>query len=262
MGPLANWYRLHGRHDLPWRRSTDRWEVLVSEIMLQQTQVSRVLTAWPEFSKRFPTPKAMAAVPLGEVIQAWGRLGYPRRARRLWESAVLIVEHGWPEDLSCLPGVGRYTALAVAAQVDDRDVEPVEVNIRRVVERMAGQRLTPRAAEQASRKLGRPLRGRDRFLALMDIGAVICRARDPRCAECPLRRRCATRGPLPDGERHSRQAPFEGSFRQARGRVLQQLRTGSVALDTLSSTPHSITVLGSLIADGLIVIDGPVARLP
>lgn len=256
MTGLAAWYAEQGRHDLPWRATRDRWAVLVSEVMLHQTQVARVEQAWPEFIARFPTPEATAAVGAGKVIQAWGRLGYPRRARRLWDTAVLLTTHGWPDDITELPGVGRYTAAALAAQVDDADVSAVEVNIRRVVERVTGRRLTIVEAEAAAMTVGRPLRGRDRLLALMDVGALCCALRDPGCSACPLRRRCATRGPLP-GETRTRQAPFAGSFRQRRGRVLAVLRSGPSPVIALDAE-----ALASLEADGLAVVGGGVARLP
>src|SRR5207302_7967390 len=120
-------------------------------------------------------PEATAAAPAGEVIAAWGTLGYPRRARRLWEAAERIAAGGWPDDLTELPGVGRYTAEAVAAQVDGRDAPAIETNIRRVAERRAGRRLTPAEAGAASRDAGAPLSGRDRPPALTDLGAVLCR---------------------------------------------------------------------------------------
>jgi A/G-specific adenine glycosylase len=254
---LATWYARAGRHDLPWRATRDRWAVLVSEVMLHQTRASRAAAAWPGFIARFPTPRVMAAAGPGAVIAAWGRLGYPRRARRLWEAAVVITERGWPGDLSELPGVGRYTAAAVSAQADDADVLAVEVNVRRVAERASGRRLTEREAEDAARRLGRPLRGRDRLLALMDVGAVLCRPRSPRCAECPLRRRCAARGPLDGDRRRGRQGAFEGSFRQRRGLVLAALR----------DRPHDASALDhaaltSLVADGLAVVDRGMAALP
>ena len=135
---LDAWYRAHGRHDLPWRATRDRWAVLVSETMLHQTQVSRVAAVYDEFLARFPTPAAMAEAGPGAVITAWGRLGYPRRARRLWEASVVIAADGWPDDLTALPGVGRYTAGAVAAQADGVDVPALDVNVRRVVERVRG----------------------------------------------------------------------------------------------------------------------------
>ncbi len=255
--PLAVWYERHGRHELPWRRHRDRWPVLVSEVMLQQTQVARVLTAWPGFIARFPDPDAMAAAGAGAVITAWGRLGYPRRARRLWETATLLTEHGWPDDLRVLPGVGRYTANAVLAQADGVDVPAVEVTVHRVVQRVAGTTLGPAAAEAASVRVGRGLRGRERLLALMDLGATVCTVRTPECRACPLRRRCATRGPLA-GEVRARQGPFAGSFRQRRGQVMAQLRAGDpVAVGALDGE-----ALASLVADGLAVAERGRARLP
>jgi A/G-specific adenine glycosylase len=261
--PIARWYADHGRHGLPWRATRDRWAVLVSEVMLQQTQVGRVAGVWPEFMARFPTPEAMAAAAPGEVIAGWGTLGYPRRARRLWEAAGRIAAAGWPDDLSDLPGVGRYTALAVAAQVDGRDAPAIETNIRRVVERRAGRVLSPAEAAAASRDAGHPLAGRDRLLALMDIGAVLCRPRTPRCPECPLEPGCATAAAedpalfgAPLGRR-TPQSAYEGSFRQRRGQVLAQLRAGphpSAALDPAA--------LATLVEDGLATLDGPLARLP
>jgi A/G-specific adenine glycosylase len=129
---LATWYEHHGRHDLPWRSTRDRWAILVSEVMLHQTQVPRVAAVWPAFMTRFPTPEVMAASTPGDVITAWDRLGYPRRALRLWESACVIARDGWPDDLSALPGVGRYTANAVLAQAEDTDLPAIETNVRRV----------------------------------------------------------------------------------------------------------------------------------
>jgi A/G-specific adenine glycosylase len=260
---LTRWYADHGRHDLPWRATRDRWSVLVSEVMLQQTQVARVATLWDGFMTRFPTPGAMAAVTPGEVIAAWGTLGYPRRARRLWEAATVIAATGWPDDLTALPGVGRYTADAIGAQVDDLDAPAVETNIRRVLERRAGRRLSPSEAAAAGRDAGHPLTGRDRLLALMDIGAVLCRPRDPRCPECPLSPGCATASGTVSpavaavlGSR-PRQAAYEGSFRQRRGRVLAQLRAGphpSADLDAVA--------LATLVEDGLAALEGELARLP
>ena len=254
---LAAWYADHGRHDLPWRGHTDRWPVLVSEVMLQQTQVARVLDAWPAFIGRFPTAAAMAAVTVGEVITAWGRLGYPRRARRLWEAAGIVAALGWPDDLTTLPGVGRYTANAVLAQADDADVPAIEVNIARVVQRVEGATLGPAAAEAASVRIGRGLDGRHRLLALMDLGAVLCSPRAPRCGDCPLRRRCATRGPLP-GESPARQPKFEGSFRQRRGVVMARLRDE----DAVPVTELDAEALASLVADGLAAVTDDRAHLP
>ena len=259
---LATWYAAHGRHQLPWRATRDRWGVLVSEVMLAQTQVGRVAGVWEPFMARFPTPDAMASAAAGDVIAVWGNLGYPRRARRLWEAAVAVAGSGWPDDLAVLPGVGRYTADAVAAQVDDRDTAAIETNVRRVVERRAGRRLTPAEAAAASRDAGRPLAGRDRLLALMDVGGVLCRPRAPRCPECPLAVGCATAaepGLLSAGVGRPvrRQPRYEGSFRQRRGVVLAALRSGPVAVAELDGA-----ALEGLVADGLAVVDGSAARLP
>jgi A/G-specific adenine glycosylase len=254
--PLESWYRDHGRHELPWRATRDRWAVLVSEVMLHQTQASRAEAAWPTFIAEFPTPAAMAAAGPGDVIRAWGRLGYPRRARRLWDAACHITRDGWPDELTDLPGVGRYTAGALRAQADDADVVAVDVNIRRVVERVVGRRLNIRDTEAEMVRVGAPLRGRDRLLALMDVGAVLCRPADPRCGACPLRRRCRTKGSLPPTPR-ARPAPFDGSFRQRRGTVLARLRAGPTPVSLLDRD-----ALESLRRDGLAVTDDTTARLP
>lgn len=254
--PLARWYARAGRHDLPWRATRDGWAVLVSEVMLHQTQVVRVLGAWPAFMARFPDPAVTAAAGPAAVIAAWDRLGYPRRARWLWESSTRIAANGWPDDLRALPGVGRYTAAAMAAQCDDADTIGIEVNIRRVCERVAGRRLSDAEAEAQARALGGTMHGRDRLLALMDLGATVCTARAPACASCPIARRCATRGELPGETRH-RQAAYAGSFRQRRGVVMAQLRAGTVVVKTVDQE-----ALTSLVRDGLAEISGARAHLP
>ena len=255
-GSLARWYRENGRHSLPWRASRDRWVVLVSEVMLHQTQVPRVAAVFDAFIAEFPTPAATAAAGPAAVITAWGRLGYPRRARWLWEAAVRITEAGWPADLSELPGVGRYTAAAVAAQVDDEDRVGIEVNIRRVCERVRGEGLTDTEAEACVREIARGLRPRDRLLATMDLGATVCTARSPACDVCPIVAACATRG-THDHETKHRQARFEGSFRQRRGIVMAQLRAGSVAASEVDGE-----VLASLLDDGLAEVTRGRAHLP
>ncbi len=230
--------------------------MLVSEVMLAQTQVGRVASVWDGFLARFPTPQVMAAAGAGEVIGAWGNLGYPRRARRLWEAAVVVSASGWPDDLAELPGVGRYTADAVAAQVDGVDVVAVETNVRRVLERRAGRRLTASEAVAASREAGAGLVGRDRLLALMDVGAVVCRPRAPRCGECPFAGGCAS---VADpalveagvGRPSQKQKRYEGSFRQRRGVVLAALREGPAAVAGLDGA-----ALESLVADGLAAVAG------
>ncbi|MGO9877441.1 MAG: A/G-specific adenine glycosylase [Acidimicrobiia bacterium] len=253
---LARWYATDGRHALPWRATRDRWRVLVCEVMLHQTQAARVARLYDAFVEQFPTPAAMAASRPAEVISAWGRLGYPRRARWLWEAARRIDAHGWPDDLRELTGVGRYTAAAVLAQADDADTIGVEVNIRRVCERVRGVRLSQLEAEAAAVAIAAPLTGRDRLLALMDLGAVVCTARTPRCDGCPIVGGCATRGELADETRH-RQAPYAGSFRQRRGDVLAQLRAGSVRAAELDAD-----VLATLLEDGLAQVTRGRAHLP
>jgi A/G-specific adenine glycosylase len=253
--PLARWYTANGRHTLPWRGTRDRWSVLVAEVMLHQTQAPRVAAVFDDFIARFPDPETTAAAGPGEVIRAWGRLGYPRRARWLWEAAVYVAEHGWPADLRALPGVGRYTAAAVAAQADGTDVIGVEVNIRRVCERVAGRRLRDHDAELVAMEITEPLRGRDRLLAIMDLGATVCTARSPACDACPLAPRCATRGVHDDETRH-RQGRFEGSFRQRRGLVMARLRDAPTPASELDGE-----ALYTLIADGLAEVDRGIARL-
>ncbi len=192
---LAGWYREHGRHTLAWRATRDRWTVLVSEVMLHQTQVPRVAAVFDAFIAQFPTPAAMAAAGPAAVITAWGRLGYPRRARRLWEAAGSSPATAGPPISPSCPGVGRYTAAAVAAQADDDDRVGIEVNVRRVVRacaRAAAHR--PGSRGRASASSARVSTPRDRLLALMDLGATVCAARTPRCERCPLVTICATRG--------------------------------------------------------------------
>ncbi len=253
---LARWYRENGRHDLAWRASRDRWTVLVSEVMLHQTQVPRVAAVFDTFMAEFPTPATMAAAGPAAVITSWGRLGYPRRARRLWEAAVRIAGSGWPGDLSELPGVGRYTAAAVAAQVDGADHVGIEVNIRRVCERVRGAQLSDSAAEACAREIGETMSPRDRLLALMDLGATVCTARTPECGRCPIVSTCATRGTHAQETKH-RQPRFEGSFRQRRGIVMAKLRVGPVAAAELDGE-----VLASLLDDGLAEVTRGRAHLP
>jgi A/G-specific adenine glycosylase len=253
---LARWYDSNGRHELPWRATRDRWMVLVAEVMLHQTQAPRVAQVYDAFVARFPTPAVTAAATPAAVISEWGRLGYPRRARWLWEAARRIDAGGWPDDLRELPGVGRYTAAAVAAEADEADVIGIEVNIRRVCERVRGERLSAGEAEGAAISIAAPLRGRDRLLALMDLGATVCTARAPACDRCPIARSCATRGPLADETRH-RQAAYEGSFRQRRGIVLARLRAGPAPGSELDGE-----ALASLLDDGLAEVTRGRAHLP
>jgi A/G-specific adenine glycosylase len=231
---LLAWYAKHGR-DLPWRRTRDPYCVLVSEVMLQQTQVPRVIPRYLDWIKRWPTADALAAAPRAEVIRAWQGLGYNRRAVNLHRAAQLVAAEGWPEDLSELPGVGDYTAAAVRCFAFGEDALPVDTNVRRVLDR-TGSEFGAQAAE-----------------ALMDLGAMVCLARIPRCDECPLATACPSRGRRYDPLR--KQSRFEGSFRQRRARVLRLVAAGhSRGLD-----PHA---LASLERDGLVEVRAGLARLP
>jgi A/G-specific adenine glycosylase len=231
---LLAWFREHGR-DLPWRRTRDPYAILVSEVMLQQTQVSRVVPRWTEWLERWPTVEALAAAPRADVIVAWQGLGYNRRAVSLHDAARLVAEHGWPDDLSELPGVGRYTADAVGAFAFGRAVLPVDVNIGRVIERTGGT-FGPAAAQ-----------------ALFDLGATVCLARIPRCGDCPLGARCPSRGRRYEPLR--KQSRFEGSFRQRRARTLRLVAGGEIDVDDAEA-------VAALERDGLVeVADGRV-RLP
>jgi A/G-specific adenine glycosylase len=223
---LLDWHRA-ARRDLPWRRTNDPWAVLVSEIMLQQTQVARVIERWTEWMQCWPGPADLAAEDRAEVIRAWSGLGYNRRAVNLHRAAQIIAESGWPEDFTDLPGVGRYTADAVARFALKRPVLPVDVNIGRVLERSAAA-FTPEAAE-----------------ALMDLGATVCIARQPRCEECPLVSICPARGQTYAPLR--KQSKFEGSFRQRRAQTLRAVMAGQP--DPHSDEPE---VMASLIKDGLL----------
>jgi len=230
---LLAWYRSNGR-DLPWRRTTDPYRILVSEIMLQQTQVDRVVPRYLRFLERWPTVEALAATTTADVILEWQGLGYNRRAVNLHRAARAVAEHGWPEDLTELPGVGPYTAAAIANFAFGRDVLPVDVNIRRVQERTQ-QTFDPACAQ-----------------ALFDLGATICLARIPRCGECPLTRDCPSRGRRYEPQR--KQSRFEGSFRQRRSNALRAVAGGR--------DPGDPEAVESLLADGLVERAGGRVVLP
>jgi A/G-specific adenine glycosylase len=233
---LLAWYAAHGR-DLPWRRTSDPYAILVSEVMLQQTQVPRVVPRYLEWLERWPTVEALAAAPRGDVIRAWQGLGYNRRAVNLHRAAQAVAAAGWPEDLTELPGVGAYTAAAVACFAFGLDVLPEDTNVRRVRER-TGFAFDGRCAQ-----------------ALMDLGATVCLARVPRCAACPLAAACPSRGRRFEPAR--RQGPFEGSFRQRRAQTLRLVADGPRPLGELDQE-----ALRSLSRDGLVSLENGRARLP
>jgi A/G-specific adenine glycosylase len=224
---LLAWYARAGR-DLPWRRTRDPWAILVSEVMLQQTQVARVIPFWRSFLERFPDPAACAEASTAELLAAWSGLGYNRRALRLREAARHVAAHGWPDDLATLPGVGPYTAAAVASFAFGRDVAAIDTNVRRVLERYDGERRTPRALERRAAELLPPGRAAEFNHALMDLGATVCTARRPRCDACPLSG-CRSRGRPRGGgpARRRERVPFERTDRYVRGRLVAHLATGA-----------------------------------
>jgi A/G-specific adenine glycosylase len=276
---LLTWGRAH-RRDLPWRRTRDPWAVLVSEVMLQQTQVARVRPAYVAFLERYPDAATLAAVPLGDVLQTWSGLGYPRRAASLHAAAGLVVrEHGGRlsgdlDALRALPGVGAYTARAVLAFAFEHDVGVVDTNVARVLARTHGRRLRPAEAQSLADGWVPPGRGWAWNQALLDVGALGCGKRQWACATCPLGSTCRWRGSGADPAEGSagtsrRQARFDGSDRQGRGRLLAALHGGPVGRSRLAVTmgwpddpARAARVAATLAADGLAVQERDRYALP
>lgn len=271
-GELLGWYE-RSRRDLPWREpGVSAWQILVSEFMLQQTPVARVLPIWSEWVRRWPTPSATAAASAADVLRAWGKLGYPRRAKRLHECAVAIArDHGdvVPDDvetLLSLPGVGSYTARAVACFAYRRRVPVVDTNVRRVVARVvhgladAGAPSATRDHADVEALLPADATAPQFSVALMELGATVCTARAPRCGLCPLTR-CAWRHagyPAAQGPPRRVQT-YAGTDRQVRGRLLDVLRGSDfpvtrAELDVawLTDTAQRDRALFSLLSDGLV----------
>ena len=233
---LWEWFASTGR-DLPWRRTRDPYAILVSEVMLQQTQVERVVPRYERWLQRWPTLDDLAAASPADVIVEWQGLGYNRRALLLHGAAAHVARHGWPDELTSLPGVGPYTAAAVANFAFGVPVMPRDVNVERV-ERRTARTFSPAVAQ-----------------ALMDLGATVCLARVPRCGRCPLASGCPSFGTRDQPAR--KQSRFEGSFRQRR----------AAALRLVAAAPRSLTELGadvvaSLERDGLVVIRDDRVELP
>jgi A/G-specific adenine glycosylase len=220
---LASWFADHGR-DLPWRKTHDPYAILVSEVMLQQTQVDRIVPRYLAWLERWPTVESLAAAARTDVIREWQGLGYNRRAVSLHRAAEQIASEGWPDDLTDLPGVGRYTADAIGCFALGRDVLPLDVNVSRVLER-SGMEFGSGSAQ-----------------ALMDLGATVCLARVPRCSACPLSEGCPSRGRRYEPLR--KQGPFEGSFRQRRARALRAALEGE--------DPSDEEAVAALRRDGLL----------
>ncbi|RMI29354.1 HhH-GPD family protein [Nocardia stercoris] len=268
---LLTWYSAAAR-DLPWRRpGVSGWQILISEIMLQQTPVVRVEPIWREWVARWPVPSAMAAANQGEVLRAWGKLGYPRRALRLHECArVLAADHGdvVPADVDVLlglPGIGAYTARAVACFAYGQRVPVVDTNVRRVVARAVHGRAE--AGNPAARDLAETesLLPRDVeracgvSAALMELGALVCTARTPGCDRCPLPACAWVSAGRPPSDVVRRTQKYDGTDRQARGRLLDVLRGASgpverVALDLAwpRDPGQRARALDSLLVDGLV----------
>ena len=276
-GALLAWWE-EERRDLPWRDTRDPWAVLVSEVMLQQTQSSRVIPKWHAFLERFPDPAACAAAPAGAVIEAWAGLGYNRRGLALHRCAQAVAaEHGGrlPADLSqllALPGIGPYTARAVLAFAFEQDVAVLDTHVARILARQAGRRFTAKEAQAAADDEVPVGEGWAWNQAVLDLGAMVCRSRSPRCDACPVARTCAWRGHGPDPAVGSAgvstpQSRFEGSDRQGRGRLVDALRLGPVA-DVAAATGwpddpgRADRVAATLVADGLAVRVGDLLRLP
>jgi A/G-specific adenine glycosylase len=272
------WYDVH-RRDLPWRDpAASPWAVMVSEFMLQQTPVARVLPVWTQWLERWPTPAALAAEPAGEAVRAWGRLGYPRRALRLHAAATEIERsHGGEvpashAELVTLPGVGDYTAAAIAAFAYGRRQVVLDTNVRRVLGRLLGGAEFPAASvTRAERDRAFTVLPEDEAtaatwsVAVMELGALVCTAASPRCADCPLADRCSWRAagyPAYDGPPRRGQT-YDGTDRQCRGRMLAVARDAHepVHVSRLEavwpSGEQRDRCLASLLRDGLLVRVGP-----
>ena len=287
--PVLAWFSRHAR-DLPWRApGTTPWSVLVSEIMLQQTPVARVVPAHQSWLARWPTPPDLAAEPAGEAIRQWGRLGYPRRALRLHETATIVTErHGGivPDDvdtLLALPGIGSYTAAAVASFAFGQRHAVLDTNVRRVLARLVAGQPRPRSAPSpAERRMAESLLPAEPAVAarwsvaVMELGALVCTAASPRCAGCPVARDCAwlaagrpgagdaragagdARAGAGNGRSPGRTQRYDGTDRQCRGRLLAVLRDGDgpatqAEFDAVWADRTQLArALDGLVADGLV----------
>jgi len=281
--PLLQWYDEHAR-DLPWRgAAASAWSVMVSEYMLQQTPVARVLPVHAAWLERWPSPAGLAAESTGEAIRMWGRLGYPRRALRLHAAATAIVErHGGRvpadhDDLRGLPGVGDYTAAAIAVFAFGHRHPVLDTNVRRVLARLVGgEEFPPATVVRAERERATALLpdsdsdSATWSIALMELGALVCTASRPRCAACPVADRCAWRlagSPAYDGPPRRGQA-WAGTDRQCRGRLMGVLRESDEPVPesrlarTWDEADQRTRCLAGLVEDGLVVRDGDAYALP
>lgn len=278
---ILDWFDENAR-ELPWRSaSATPWAVMISEFMLQQTPVARVLPQYEAWLDRWPTPADLAAAPSGEAVRAWGRLGYPRRALRLHAAAVAIVERHRGEvpasvdELRALPGVGEYTAAAIASFAFGQRHPVLDTNVRRVIARtVSGRELPPVSLNNTERALAASLIPDDEpalwAVAVMEFGALVCTATSPRCGACPVRELCRWQqaGCPPDDGPPRRAQEYAGTDRQCRGRLLAVLRDadGTVSrarLDAAWAEPvQRERALASLVADGLAIRVGDRYALP
>ena len=270
--PVLNWYAANAR-DLPWRApGVTPWSVLVSEIMLQQTPVTRVLPAYHSWLTRWPSPAALAADPAGEAVRQWGRLGYPRRALRLHETATIVTkEHAGQlpatrDALLTLPGIGAYTAAAVAVFAYGKRHPVLDTNVRRVLARLiSGQQFPTAQASTAEYRLAESLLPTEAptaarwSVAVMELGALTCTAARPKCTDCPVAPHCAWRA---NGSPAAASKPatqrYEGTDRQCRGRLLAVLRDSTAPVPPTRfdavwpDTPQRARALDGLVSDGLV----------
>jgi len=262
---LLDWYAGAAR-DLPWRRTRDPYRILVSEVMLQQTQVARVVPFYEAWLGRFPTERALAAGPAADALRAWSGLGYNRRALALHDAARVVVAAGWPRDaagLRSLPGVGPYTAAAVAAFAFGEQVAAVDTNVARVIERVDRRRYPAGALARRAGELLPAGRAGDWNQAMMELGATICTARAPRCDACPLHG-CRSRGRAAEpraGAGRGGRPRFEDTDRYVRGRIVAELAAGGTPDDRYAPGRFARALAG-LERDGLVVRDGAGVRLP
>lgn len=248
------WYDAE-RRELPWRSDPDPYVTLVSEAMLQQTQVDRVIPKFRDFMDRWPTVEDLAASAASDVLAMWSGLGYNSRALRLREAAAIVAEKGWPtsrSELETLPGVGPYTAAAIAAIAFDERVAAVDTNLKRVISRWVGHPLSGRELDQTANTLVIDPAG-DWNQALMDLGATLCRPRDPVCSECPVMEWCADPEVY---EPPARQSSFEGSNRQLRGALVRANLSGRGLMEAGAALGRSETsvkeTISALRSEGLL----------
>ena len=264
--------------DLPWRRTNDPWRVLVSEVMLQQTSVARVMPKYEVFLEAFPTPAALAQAPLGDALRLWSGLGYPRRCRNLQATAVVLHEQfdgrmpASLEELLALPGIGQYTARAVLAFAHRIDVAVVDVNVSRVLSRLEGVPMKARALQEFADELIPEGLAWEWNQVMMDFGARHCTVRAPKCDTCPARRECRYKGVGEDPAQLSAgvskpQARFEGSDRQARGRAIKAVSSGAMNINDVVEVmrveeQRALALIASLVNEGLLQRTDVMITLP